>query len=57
VKSYKIKARHRRRLRRDLVHSAGCAIGGCSLKDEEVVAMLVSEALELGVRIPRSFKK
>ncbi len=52
-----IKARVKQRLRRDLVHAAGCAVKGCIFReDREVVDEFLCEAILLGVRIPRSLR-
>ncbi len=52
----RIKARVKYRLRRDLVHAAGCVYEQCSHRDPEVVDEFLCEAILLGVRIPRSLR-
>ncbi len=52
-----IKARVKYRLRRDLVHAAGCSYDTCVHRSPEVLAEFLTEAVVLGVRIPRSLRK
>jgi hypothetical protein len=48
-------ARNRRRMRRDLVHAAGCTHDNCIVRVVVRTELeLINEACAMGIRIPRS---
>lgn len=51
-------ARERRRKRKDLVHAAGCVYDNCCVREAVFNDFsIVTEAIVLGTRIPRSVRR
>ena len=51
-------ARRRRAVRRELLHAAGCVLVDCCVRQyARESPLMVAEAIERGIRVPRSLRR